>query len=366
MDSESDPSSKTQPKRHRCSACFKQFKRKDHLVEHMKISYHSHHQPKCGLCRKHCKCFQSLREHLTGKLPSSSCSKIFADRGCDLCLNLFDNADDLSKHREKCRFSPPTPLATKLVASSPDVLMGYFGGKGIGEGVKAIAIDCEMVGGGNDGTTDLCGQVCLVDEDENIIFHTYVQPQFPVTDYRSEVTGLTEEHLKDGMPLKQVQEIISDILYNGESVGKARSDGGKARLLVGHSLDHDLDCLRISYPPNLLRDTAKYRPLMKTNLVSYSLKYLTHTYLGYEIQTGEHDPYEDCVSVMRLYKRIRSLDHYQVEQQVKKMIQRRRDGYFSWKLNELEKMSPDELYQISESSYKCWCLDLGSSSSSSS
>lgn len=30
----------------------------------------------------------------------------------------------------------------------------------------------------------------------------------------------------------------------------------------------------------LWRDTAKYRPLMKTNLVSHSLKYLTRTYLG--------------------------------------------------------------------------------------
>lgn len=28
------------------------------------------------------------------------------------------------------------------------------------------------------------------------------------------------------------------------------------------------------------RDTAKYHPLMKTNLVSHSLKYLTRTYLG--------------------------------------------------------------------------------------
>jgi len=29
-----------------------------------------------------------------------------------------------------------------------------------------------------------------------------------------------------------------------------------------------------------LRDTAKYVPLMKTNLVSQSLKYLTKSYLG--------------------------------------------------------------------------------------
>ncbi|CAN1271491.1 RNA exonuclease 4, partial [Linum perenne] len=297
---------------------------------------------------------------IVGPLPRSSCSKSFADRGCDLCLNVFDDANALSSHRETCLFSAPSPLATKM--SSRDALMSGSGSvRGKCAGVKAVAIDCEMVGGGDDGTIDLCGQVCLVDEDENIVFHAYVQPQVPVTDYRSEVTGLTEEHLKDGMPLKQVQDRILEILYNGESVEKAKSDGGKARLLVGHSLEYDLECLRISYPPKLLRDTAKYRPLMKTNLVSYSLKYLTQTYLGYEIQKGEHDPYEDCLSVMRLYKRIRSFDdhHHRLEVGQCKGNQKTSDGYDSWKLSELEAMSPDELYEISTSNYRCWCLDFG-------
>lgn len=52
------------------------------------------------------------------------------------------------------------------------------------KGAKAIAINCGLVGGGTDGSLDLCARVCLVDEDENIIFHTYVQPQSAVTDYR--------------------------------------------------------------------------------------------------------------------------------------------------------------------------------------
>lgn len=49
---------------------------------------------------------------------------------------------------------------------------------------EAIAIDCEMVGGGSDGTLDLCARVCLIDEDENLIFHTYVRPEIPITNYR--------------------------------------------------------------------------------------------------------------------------------------------------------------------------------------
>lgn len=48
----------------------------------------------------------------------------------------------------------------------------------------AVGMDCEMVGGGSDGSLELCARVCLVDEDENLIFHSYVQPQIPVTNYR--------------------------------------------------------------------------------------------------------------------------------------------------------------------------------------
>lgn len=52
--------------RHKCVACYKMFNRRQHLVEHMKISHHSLHQPRCGVCFKHCKSFESVREHLNG------------------------------------------------------------------------------------------------------------------------------------------------------------------------------------------------------------------------------------------------------------------------------------------------------------
>jgi hypothetical protein len=76
---------------------------------------------------------------------------------------------------------------------------------------------------------------------------------FNINIFRFEITGLTEEHLRDALPLKLVEEKILQILYNGESIGRARLDGGRARLLVGHSLEHDLDCLIMTYPNHLLR-----------------------------------------------------------------------------------------------------------------
>lgn len=55
---------------------------------------------------------------------------------------------------------------------------------------RAVALDCEMVGGESDGSLDLCARVCLIDEDENLIFHTYVRPETPVTNYRYPWTAL--------------------------------------------------------------------------------------------------------------------------------------------------------------------------------
>lgn len=49
---------------------------------------------------------------------------------------------------------------------------------------RVVALACKMVGGGSDGSLDLCARVCLIDESEKIIFHTYVKPRLPVTKYR--------------------------------------------------------------------------------------------------------------------------------------------------------------------------------------
>ncbi|XP_042424355.1 RNA exonuclease 4-like [Zingiber officinale] len=350
--------------RHKCSACYKQYKKKEHLIEHMKISCHSAHDPKCPLCKKHCKSLESVREHLTGLLPKDNCADIFATNGCKLCLNIFDSPDDLSEHMDLCLMASaiaPGPMSMPIMDNCflPESLLS----SGLSNhNNEVVAIDCEMVGGGSDGSLDLCARVCIINEDENVIFHSFVQPIIPVNDYRYELTGISQEHLASASPLLDVSNKIEEILYNGEPSWKARLDGGKARILVGHDLEHDLNCLRISYPDHLIRDTAKYRPLMRTNLVSHSLKYLTKTYLGYEIQTGIHNPYEDCVAAMRLYKRMRAQLHgsppLPVPNDCSSIFCKRSHNPFDLRmLMELKKMSSDELLAMSISSYKCWCLD---------
>ncbi|KAL0540815.1 hypothetical protein IC582_020830 [Cucumis melo] len=83
------------------------------------------------------------------------------------------------------------------------------------------------------------------------------------------------------MPLKQVQKKIQEFLCNGEQMWKIRPGSTrKARILVGHGLQEYLTSLQIDYPSIMIRDTAKYPPLMKTSKLSNSLHYLTQTYLG--------------------------------------------------------------------------------------
>ncbi|CAI9272748.1 unnamed protein product [Lactuca saligna] len=338
--------------RNKCAACYRQFNRFEHLVEHMRISYHSVHEPMCGICGKHCRSFESLREHLIGPLPKAECERVFRDRGCDICLNILSSRYALRAHRDTCQLS-----------SGNNGLLHRFANMGIQEDLRidsgktrAVALVCKMVGGGSDGSLDLCAKVSIIDEYENILFGTYVKPHLPVTSYRYETTGIRPEYLRDAMPLRQVQRKIQDFLCNGEPIWKIRPRGGKARILVGHGLDHYLKCLELEYPAVKIRDTATYPPLMKTSKLSNSLKYLTKAYLGYDIQVGIQDPYEDCVATMRLYRRMRSQIHRNENYPLATDPQNK-NNFASWRQNELERMSPDELLAISRSDYYCWCLD---------
>ncbi|KAK1327263.1 hypothetical protein QJS10_CPA01g01321 [Acorus calamus] len=321
--------------RNKCAACFRQYNKMEHLVEHMRVSYHSVHEPKCGVCDKHCRSFESLREHLIGPLPKAECARIFSVQGCNLCLTIFDSSNTLRSHRTACQFSRSMPPGRR----DP----------------RVVALACKMVGGGSDGSLDQCVRVCLIDEDENIIFHAYIKPQIPVTNYRGMRRLVRGEHLRDAMPLKHAQRKIQDFLCNDEAIWKIRSKAGKASILVGHGLDHNLDCLGIDYPSLLIRDTTKYPPLMKTSKLSNSLKYLTSVYLGYDMQTGVQDPYEDCVAAMRLYMRMRSQVHPDHPQTYGEA--HNKNAYAAWKQRELERASPEALLEISASDYYCWCLD---------
>ncbi|XP_027769993.1 zinc finger protein 319-like [Solanum pennellii] len=168
--------------RNKCAACYRQFNKMEHLVEHMRTSYHSVHEPMCLICRKHCRSFESLREHLIGPLPKAECEKIFKERGCDICLTLLASRNALRTHKESCQLSRSN---NGLLYRMTRLGLGFQDDLKISNGQgKVVALSCKMVGGGNDGSLHLCARVCLIDEHERILFESYVAPNIPITNYR--------------------------------------------------------------------------------------------------------------------------------------------------------------------------------------
>lgn len=160
-----------------------------------------------------------------------------------------------------------------------------------------VAIDCEMVGVGPNGTRSALARICMVNNDGGVLIDQYVQPQEKVTDYRTFVSGIEPKHLREGaVSLSEAQKLVAQILTG--------------RILVGHSVHHDLQALLLSHPRKMTRDTATYPPLMMSvgkgqKAKPRSLRHLAETELGLSIQAGEHSPVDDARSTLYLYHKHR-------------------------------------------------------------
>ena len=117
--------------------------------------------------------------------------------------------------------------------------------------LEIVALDCEFVGCGPDGSESYLARVTALDHDGDVLMDHFIQPKVPVTDYRTHVSGITPQLLEEKAELcfTQVKYRVMKLL--------------KKRLLVGHGLQNDLEVLSIHHPWHLVRDTACYQPYMK-------------------------------------------------------------------------------------------------------
>ncbi|KAL7297721.1 hypothetical protein TKK_0008756 [Trichogramma kaykai] len=153
---------------------------------------------------------------------------------------------------------------------------------------KAIAIDCEMVGIG-DGKESMLARVSIVNRYGHCLYDTFVKPREPIADFRTEVSGVRPQDLRNGQDFETVQKKVYELF--------------KGRIIVGHALHNDLAVLFISHPRKMLRDTARYKPFRKvTNGNTPSLKKLAAALLGISIQSGEHSSVEDARAAMQIYQ----------------------------------------------------------------
>jgi len=127
---------------------------------------------------------------------------------------------------------------------------------------KQLAMDCEMVGIG-DGTESMIARVSIVNRYGDCVYDKYVKPREKVVDYRTAISGIRPEQLRDGESFNIVQKEVADIL--------------KGRILVGHALKHDLNVLYLSHPRRYWRDTSRYKPFRQISKGNTpSLKKLAH------------------------------------------------------------------------------------------
>ncbi|CAK9045736.1 RNA exonuclease 4 [Durusdinium trenchii] len=159
---------------------------------------------------------------------------------------------------------------------------------GIGENV--VAMDCEMVGVGPNGTRSVLARVSIVDSEGKVLLDKYVRPKERVTDFRTPITGITGSSLfREG--------VISE--------DEARELAAKAmdgKIVVGHSLQNDFQALLLSHPHVLIRDTSVYRPLRPPGQKKTpSLRKLAEYWLQEKIQEGTHDSIQDAKTALRLY-----------------------------------------------------------------
>ncbi|KAI3365693.1 hypothetical protein L3Q82_010750, partial [Scortum barcoo] len=153
---------------------------------------------------------------------------------------------------------------------------------------KTVAIDCEMVGVGPDGEDNILARVSLVNHFGKCIYDKFVKPTEKVTDYRTAVSGIRPDDIKDGEDIKTVQREVAEIL--------------KGRIVVGHAIHNDLKILLLDHPKKKIRDTQKYKPFKKTVKNGRpSLKLLCREILHVKVQQGEHSSVQDAQATMRLY-----------------------------------------------------------------
>lgn len=178
---------------------------------------------------------------------------------------------------------------------------------------RYVALDCEMVGVGENGIQSAVARVTLVNWDGNILLDRYVKPDREITDYRTYVSGITEADYSnhDAIDLESCRKLVLNHL--------------EGKVLVGHALKNDLHALGISHDWQATRDTAKYEPFMKTRfddgvLWPRRLRDLTSEKLSREIQApgAPHSPYEDAMAAMDLYKTVRNKWEKVMDYKIKK------------------------------------------------
>ena len=160
-----------------------------------------------------------------------------------------------------------------------------------------VGLDCEMVGTGDEGKNSVLARACVVDWNGTVLYDSFVKVKERITDFRTQFSGVRAKNLKSAsaVSFRECAAAVAALL--------------KGKILVGHALHNDLKVLLLSHPASAIRDTARYRPLMRHGrdgkFRPRKLRDLAKRHLDMDIQSGEHTPDEDARVAMLLYRQHR-------------------------------------------------------------
>uniref|UniRef100_A0A915K6B2 Exonuclease domain-containing protein n=1 Tax=Romanomermis culicivorax TaxID=13658 RepID=A0A915K6B2_ROMCU len=158
----------------------------------------------------------------------------------------------------------------------------------IDENSPIFAVDCEMCV--TKHSSYALTRISIVDENLSVVLDTLVKPEHKIIDYVTKYSGITRHMLNNVTTrLTDVQNMLEKLLPPDA-------------ILCGHSLNGDLDALRLYHP--YVIDVAKLYNLTGNLHSPTSLKNLTLRFLGEEIQTSHlgHCSVQDAYATMKLAK----------------------------------------------------------------
>ncbi|KAI9052804.1 hypothetical protein LZ554_003077 [Drepanopeziza brunnea f. sp. 'monogermtubi'] len=208
---------------------------------------------------------------------------------------------NLAKYRQTNGTSTDDGWVDTLVANSKDGTLPEheIESGAITAGREILAMDCEMcVTGRKEGTRDELSltRISIVGWDGSIVLDELVKPEKPIIDYVTQFSGITEKMIAPvTTTLADIQKKLVEILH-------------PRTILVGHSLNSDLNALQLTHP--FIIDTAIIYPHPRGPPLKSSLKWLAQKYLSREIQKGHgttgpaagHNSIEDARTCLDLLK----------------------------------------------------------------
>lgn len=133
-------------------------------------------------------------------------------------------------------------------------------------------------------------RVSIVNYNGDQVYDSFVQTKEDVTDWRTRVSGITPQCMREARSFEEVQADIAQILHG--------------RILVGHAVRNDLDAILLGHPKKDIRDTSRHPPYRQlAGGGSPRLKVLALELLGLDIQSQAHSSVEDARATMLLFRR---------------------------------------------------------------